>query len=561
VVNAYLRNDHLGDGTAPTRHRRSERLRIVVATPWVRVVAASQPDGRAAGRYTRAALIGLLGATLIAIAASMPGAPFADKVPGAWFFGTPDVDLNGTVVQANGVLLFVELACGFGGLLLLTRAWLAITKDVIGATGVPPWRLGRILALWSVPLLIAPPMFSDDIYSYAAQGEMVSHHISPYLYGPGVLGATPFESLAQGFWINTPAPYGPLFTGIDGDIVRIAGHRVLLAVVLLRLLAVFGVVLAAIFLPVLARSVGHDPGSAFAVGILNPLILLFLVGSGHNDALMIGLVVTGIAVAKRGNIYSGIILCALAGAVKAPGLLGVAAIVWNDARGEPSAWRRMALLAKGTFLTVTTFEILTLCFGVGWGWLHTLSASAEVTNWLTPSNLLAIVVAHIADAAHVPLSTASVLGPAHLVGLAAGGVVCLWALWRLPVLGLPRALGFTYLAIVLSAPTLQPWYLAWGLVILAVVNSARITSALVFMSIAVCFLGIVGLGLLTSELASLGPVLFLLLATAITAAAIAPVAVSPRCGDTLSVRQGWERQRVWSAKERPRVATQQPTGR
>ena len=67
-----------------------------------------------------------------------------------------------------------------------------------------------------MPLLLAPPLFSRDIYSYAAQGEMMSHHISPYHYGPGVLGAAPSVTLVDHLWLNTPVPYGPLFMETDG---------------------------------------------------------------------------------------------------------------------------------------------------------------------------------------------------------------------------------------------------------------------------------------------------------------------------------------------------------
>jgi len=215
------------------------------------------------GGYGPPVLAGLLGTILIGVAASLPGAPFAFKVPGAWFFGVPSASLGETVAHASGGMLFAELALGFAGIVLLCRAWLAITKSVAQRSGERPGRLAGILALWSVPLLVAPPLFSDDIYSYAAQGEMVSRHISPYLYGPGVLGASPFSSLAQGVWINTPSPYGPLFNGLDGRIVELTDHRVLLSLVLLRLLAVVGVVLMAAFVPRLARSYGKDPAKAF----------------------------------------------------------------------------------------------------------------------------------------------------------------------------------------------------------------------------------------------------------------------------------------------------------
>src|ERR1019366_3876926 len=199
------------------------------------------------GRYARTALVGCTGTTLVAVAASLPGSPFALKVPGAWFFGVPRFSYGEGIAHASGFVLLSALTCGFAGIVLLSRAWLTISRRVAREPEPNSRCLVYILALWSTPLLIAPPMFSNDIYSYAAQGEMVSHHISPYLYGPGVLGTTPFASLAQGVWINAPSPYGPLFSGLEGAIVNFAGHRVLISIVLLRVLAVLGVALIATF--------------------------------------------------------------------------------------------------------------------------------------------------------------------------------------------------------------------------------------------------------------------------------------------------------------------------
>ena len=51
--------------------------------------------------------------------------------------------------------------------------------------------LAYMLALWILPLLVVAPLFSRDVFSYAAQGEMMSHHINPYHYGPGTLGLGP----------------------------------------------------------------------------------------------------------------------------------------------------------------------------------------------------------------------------------------------------------------------------------------------------------------------------------------------------------------------------------
>ncbi len=468
------------------------------------------------GRYRGPALLGFGGTILVGVAGSLPGSPFAFKVPGAWFFGAPPLADGGGITSAHGFALLSALACGFAGLVLLSRAWLMICRQTAREPASEPGRLAYVLALWSAPLLVAPPMFSNDIYSYAAQGELVSHHISPYLYGPGTLGATPFASLAQGVWINTPSPYGPLFSGLEGGIVDLAGHRVLLSVVFMRMLAVLGVVLIAVFLPSLARSYGKDPGLAFSLAVLNPLVVLFLVGSGHNDALMIGLLVAGLSIARRRHSGWGMLVCALAAAIKIPGAVGVFAIAWTSVSGSRVLWRRVLALATAAIVTVATLEVLGQVFGVGWGWTRSLGASDTVTTWITPSDLLAKVVPHLG----VPAST--FLGVAHVTGYAAAAAVCIWALRHLPTIGLPRALGISLLAVVILGPIVQPWYLVWGLVPLAITAGARTASAIVLLSVSATLVGAIGLGQLTSELASLGPLYEVLLLLLLAALIVAP---------------------------------------
>jgi hypothetical protein len=461
-------------------------------------------------------LCGLAGTVLIAGAASLPGSPFAFKVAGAWFFGVPSPAATGIATATGGALL-AALACGFGGIVLLCRSWLVLTRSVMHSVmhtpPTSPRRLAKVLALWSVPLLVAPPLFSDDIYSYAAQGEMVSRHIDPYLYGPGVLGATPFSSLARGVW---------LFTGVTGRIVDLSDHGALLTLVLLRLLAVAGVVLIAIFVPRLARSYGRDPGTAFVLGVLNPLTLLFLVGSGHNDALMIGLLVAGFSLARRGHPVWGMVLCALAGAVKLPGLVGVVAIAWTDGAAGWSR-HRARMLVQGAFISAASFEVLSASFGVGWGWVHTIGASDTVSNWITPDNLVAKVVPAVTRFVHVEVTATTFLTVAHIVGPLVALGICIRAVRRLPSVGLPRTLGVCLLALVLLGPIVQPWYLLWGLVILATTAGARSARAIAFLSVAVSVLGVVGLGQLASEWSSLTPLLRVLLALLAAAAIVVPI--------------------------------------
>jgi alpha-1,6-mannosyltransferase len=493
---------------------------------------------------------GLLGTVMVSVAASLPGSPFAFKVPGAWFFGVPPLSHGGGVAHASGFTLLFELAGGFVGMVLLCRAWLTICRTVAREPEDRPGWLAAILAAWSVPLLIAPPMFSNDVYSYAAQGEMISHHISPYLYGPDILGASPFSALAQGVWINTPSPYGPLFSGIEGNIVQLSGHRVLFSIVLLRLMAVVGVALIAVFVPRLARSYGREPSLAFSLSALNPLVLLFLVGSGHNDALMVGLLVAGLSLARRGHFVWGVVVCALAGAVKAPGLIGVFAIAWT-AQGADSLWRRGLALAKAGVIAATTFELLSHFFGLGWGWVRTLGAADAVTTWITPADLIAKIVPTVSHVTHVHVATVSFLDVAHVAGPAVALAISLWALARLPTIGLPRVMGLSLLAVVLLGPTVQPWYLTWPITILAITAGLRTTTAIRILSVVACVVGAVGLGQLTSELSSLGLLYQVLFALSLATAVVVPMrgaADATRPSPVLRDVERWRPERVWGIR-------------
>ena len=121
--------------------------------------------------------------------------------------------------------------------------------------------------------MIGPPIFSRDLYSYAADGMMVSRHLSPYKFGPASLGASQFLGPVSHAWLTTPSPYGPLFLRLANVAVRLSGGSVVSTIMFLRLLEVAGMVLIAISLPPLARAAGKDPARAVWLGVCNPLVL------------------------------------------------------------------------------------------------------------------------------------------------------------------------------------------------------------------------------------------------------------------------------------------------
>src|SRR5262249_22463053 len=79
-----------------------------------------------------------------------------------------------------------SLAVAYTGIAMVVLAWLWL-----GALATPGRarlisraQLDRAMLLWALPLLVAPPMFSRDVYSYLAQSAMVNRGLDPYVLGP-----------------------------------------------------------------------------------------------------------------------------------------------------------------------------------------------------------------------------------------------------------------------------------------------------------------------------------------------------------------------------------------
>ena len=110
-------------------------------------------------------------------------------------------------------------------------------------------------------MIVAPPLFSRDVFSYAAQGEMTAHHISPYLFGPFYARLGPLRlSRSTRSGATRPRPYGPFFLFLDGSIDRIARHNQLATVVGLRLLETLAVAMIGYGVVLLARGLQPRPG-------------------------------------------------------------------------------------------------------------------------------------------------------------------------------------------------------------------------------------------------------------------------------------------------------------
>ncbi len=107
----------------------------------------------------------------------------------------------------------------------------------------------------------------------------------------------------------------------------------------------------------------------------------------------------------------------------------------------------------------------------------------------------------VAHVAHLGVGLGGVLTATRALGLLTAAAAGLWLLFNSDRIGTLKALGITLLVFVLLGPVVQPWYLSWGLILLAPVALGRLRSFIIGLSMVTAFIELPG------ATALLGPLL------------------------------------------------------
>ena len=269
------------------------------------------------------------------------------------------------------------------GVVLMAYAWIRLGREVL-AERVGGRAVLTTAGVWLIPLLVTPPLFTRDVFSYLAQGALPLAGFDPYAVGPEAMPGI-FTTNVHYFWQDTPAPYGPLFILLAKTVAWAAGTNIIVGVLLMRLTLVVGLVLLVWALPELTRRLGGRVPVALWVAVANPMMIIHMVGGGHNDLLVMGLLATGSLFALRGRHVVGIMLVTAAMAVKASA--GVAlpflVLVWAAHLSGSRTARITKAAAAGIGVFAGTFGLITLAARVDLGWLPALSAPSMIVNWMS----------------------------------------------------------------------------------------------------------------------------------------------------------------------------------
>ncbi|WP_067712964.1 polyprenol phosphomannose-dependent alpha 1,6 mannosyltransferase MptB [Nocardia yamanashiensis] len=438
-------------------------------------------DRRETLQLTRIRLLGATGAVIMAVAALGVGAQPVHQNP------TSGLRVLGFFARAHTSTLAMCMI----GTVLVVMAWLLLGRFAVGGWGGNPVhrltrsQLDRTLLLWIIPLSIAPPMFSNDVYSYLAQSEIAARGLDPYEVGPadGLGLNNVLTNNVPNIWRETPAPYGPLFLWMGKGIAIVTGDNIIAGVWLHRLLALAGVALIVWALPRLSRRCGVAPVSALWLGAANPLVLFHLVGGVHNDALMLGLMLAGLEFCLRAvedthpfdrNAWAllifGTVVITMSSSIKVTSLIALGFVTMALARRWRGGFKQV--LVAGSLLgaiALATTLFISYASGLGFGWIHTLGVAGAVRSWMSLPTAIGVVTGFGGVLLGLGDHTTALLSITRpIAGTIAGFITVrmLVATWtgRLHPVG---ALGVSLGAIVLLFPVVQPWYLLWAIVPLA----------------------------------------------------------------------------------------------
>lgn len=227
-------------------------------------------------------------------------------------------------------------------------------------------------AIFQVTLFSMPGLYTTDIYSYVMYGHISAlYELNPYIYPPNYFPGNPLLDWIHPIWHDQPSVYGPLWTAIgwimarstwslnavvtpldDGNVLRVGLMEQVFAYKLL--MNAVQIINLALVWWLLGRVMAQRPRArltAFVLFAWSPLMLFDVAGNAHNDALMVTLL-----------------------------LLGVAPLVWR--KGEPTNVRWLL----GTFFVGLSASIKYVTGLVGFfymlAWLRRLPDSRARVLWL-----------------------------------------------------------------------------------------------------------------------------------------------------------------------------------
>lgn len=314
-------------------------------------------------------------------------------------------------------------------------------------------------AVFSAILVWTYPVGAVDIYDYAFRARMwVAHGLNPLVVPPDFVNGDAW--LPYVAWTAYPSPYGALWTSVSAAIYWMAGPDLPGNLLLLKVLEAACLLGAAVLIHETLRGTGSALSGAL-LAAWNPLVLFELAANGHNDGLLMLLVVGSLYLFERRQQRLAAWVClALAAQVKIIAVAFVPVLIvatlLREREHQRSLGHRLRSLLTGTLAFSAVWALMYVPW---WAGVQTLGAIWLLQERFTSS--FAAVIKLGLEAVVPAFDAGGLVAPAF--GLAAAGsvVIVLWRGWQFRHAARYMALGAVWPLLCLGTLWFQPWYAVW----------------------------------------------------------------------------------------------------
>ncbi|MFN8516550.1 MAG: hypothetical protein U0232_24885 [Thermomicrobiales bacterium] len=328
-----------------------------------------------------------------------------------------------------------------------------------------------VAAILSTILAFTYPFLSDDMfYGIVGARTFGCYRQNPFAVPPSRFIHDPFLPYAG--WPDLTMPYGPLWVLISGTVAKISDRGLLATVLAFKAL---NVSLFLLTTGLLARLLAkRTPRTALAGLVLwawNPLVLVEVASSAHNDIVMITLIVAACSFAAARRATWALLMLALAVAAKYVAIILVPFFAIHFLRRHAN-WRAgVRALIPGAIVSASALLALYLPFWVGWQTFGPLGEARYAYGSIIAA------ARYLLPRDHMLLHDTLLRGGALLVY----GICYIWLLRRTGR-KLTDLFVISYSAllfILLLWPFFMPWYTLWLVPIAALTKRPRLARQII----------------------------------------------------------------------------------
>ena len=357
--------------------------------------------------------------------------------------------------------------------ILLVRRGLPPVFGAVAVIGPP---LAYHATLFGMPGLYTTDMFSYVMYSHMA-GVL---NVNPYTSIPSMFPEVRIFYWIHPIWRDAPSIYGPAWLDLTVPLARATAastevDKVLAYKALVNVAHLLGVGVLAFVVHRLRP--GHVLESVVMYA-WNPLIVFEFGGNGHNDAVMVAVMLLGLALYVSSARWLGVVTVAVSMLLKMTSmfLLPFYAMAW--AREQSSWWR---FFGVGVLATLTVPVVIVAFYVPWWNGVETIQ---PILNWsqgpmynnYVPDTLAYYLARRDLSQTATPVDPMVVLeGWRDAIKWIGRAILLAWfaaELWRVRgALGIAGAGARVMLIFLVAVNTwVLPWYFSWPLALAVIVG-------------------------------------------------------------------------------------------